>query len=173
MIYPENFENKIGFDRIRSMLSEKCLSPMGMEKVDAIEFMDDFDNLSLKLSATFEFQQILQFEDYFPSEHYYKISDCLNKIRIEGTFPEVPEVFDLKRSIETVKDILHFFKNRDESKYPVLKSLCSTVKTYPYVLDSIDRIIDKHGVDKRQCIFTVKRNQIRTCREKHSGFKTA
>ena len=68
----------------------------------------------------YEFQQILIFEDYFPSEHYYKISDCLNKIRIEGTFPEVQEVFDLKRSLETVKSILNFFKNKDAGKYPVL-----------------------------------------------------
>ena len=148
MIYPENFENKIGFDRIRSLLTEKCLSPMGMENVDDVEFIDDFDRISQKLSATWEFQEILHFGDYFPSEHYYKISDSLNKIRIEGTFPEVTEVFDLKRSVETVKDILQFFKSRDESKYPVLKSLCSSVKTYPYVLDSIDRIIDKHGVIK-------------------------
>ncbi len=148
MIYPENFENKIGFDRIRSMLAEKCLSPMGTDNVKAIEFMDDFDGITYDLSATFEFQQVLNFEDYFPSEHYYKISDCLNKIRIEGTFPEVSDVFDLKRSVETVKDILQFFKSRDESKYPVLKSLCSSVKTYPYILDSIDRIIDKHGLIK-------------------------
>ena len=148
MIYPDNFEIKIGFDRIRSMLTERCLSLMGTEKVNAIEFIDDIDTLLLKLSATFEFQQILQFEDYFPSENYYKISDCLNKIRVEGTFPEVSEVFDLKRSLETVKNILNFFRNREESKYPVLKTLCSSVKTYPYVLDTIDRIIDKHGVVK-------------------------
>jgi DNA mismatch repair protein MutS2 len=148
MIYPENFENKIGFDRIRKLLAEKCLSPMGLEKVDAIEFIDDFDFLVRKLSATFEFQQILQFEDFFPSEHYYKISDCLNKIRIEGTFPEVQEVFDLKRSLETVKTILSFFRNKDAIKYPVLSSMCSSVKTYPYVLDTIDRIIDKRGVIK-------------------------
>ena len=148
MIYPENFENKIGFDRIRKLLSEKCLSPMGLEKVDAIEFIDDFDSLSYKLSATYEFQQILQFEDFFPSEHYYKISDCLNKIRIEGTFPEVPEVFDLKRSLETVKTILKFFRNKDAVKYPVLISMCSSVKTYPYVLEAIDRIIDRRGVIK-------------------------
>ncbi len=148
MIYPENFENKTGFDRIRSMLAEKCLSPMGLDKVDSIEFTDDSDSISFKLTTTFEFQQILQFEDYFPSEHYYKISDSLNKIRVEGTFPEVVEVFDLKRSVETVKDIINFFKNRDESKYPALKSICRDVKTYPYVLDSINRIIDKHGVIK-------------------------
>jgi DNA mismatch repair protein MutS2 len=148
MIYPENFENKTGFDRIRDLLCEKCLSPMGIEKVEAIEFIDDFDNLFHKLSATYEFQQILQFEDFFPSEHYYEISGCLNKIRIEGTFPEVQEVFDLKRTLETVKTILNFFRNKDAVKYPVLRTMCSSVKSYPYVLDSIDRIIDKRGVIK-------------------------
>jgi DNA mismatch repair protein MutS2 len=148
MIYPENFEYKIGFDRIRYLLSEKCLSPMGLEKVDAIKFIDDFEHLSHRLSATYEFQQILQFEDFFPSEHFYKISDCLNKIKIEGTFPEVQEVFDLKRSLETVKTILSFFRNKDAAKYPVLRSMCSSVKTYPYVLEAIDRIIDKRGVIK-------------------------
>jgi DNA mismatch repair protein MutS2 len=148
MIYPENFENKIGFDRIRNLLSEKCLSPMGLEKVNNIKFIDDFEALTHKLSATYEFQQILIFEDYFPSENYYQISDCLNKIRIEGTFPEVHEVFDLKRSLETVKTILNFFRNKDAAKYPVLRSMCSSVKTYPYVLESIDRIIDKQGVVK-------------------------
>jgi DNA mismatch repair protein MutS2 len=148
MIYPDNFENKIGFDRIRSLLREKCLSPMGLEKVDSVRFMDDYEQLARILSATYEFQQILIFEVQFPSEHYYQISDCLNKIRIEGTFPEVQEVFDIKRSLETVKTILNFFRNKDASKYSVLQSMCGSVKTYPYVLDAADRIIDKRGVIK-------------------------
>lgn len=148
MIYPENFENKIGFDRIRALLREKCLSPMGLEKVDNLKLIDDYEKLSRILSATFEFQEILTFEDFFPSENYYKISYCLNKIRIEGTFPEVQEVFDLKRSLETVKTILNFFRSKNEVKYPVLRSICSSVKTYPYVLETIDRIIDKRGVVK-------------------------
>jgi len=148
MIYPENFEYKIGFDRIRSLLREKCLSPMGIDMIDNIRFLDDFDTLSHNLSATYEFQQVLQFEDYFPSEHYYKISDSLLKIRVEGTFPEVSEVFDLKRALETVKTILGFFKSRDETRYPVLRSMCGSVKTYPYVLEAIDRIIDKKGIIK-------------------------
>ena len=148
MIYPDNFENKIGFDRIRTLLREKCLSPMGLEKVDNLRFIDNYEHLLHILSATAEFQQILIFEDFFPSEHYYKISDCLNKIRIEGTFPEVQEVFDLKRSLETVKTILNFFRLKDTTKYPVLQSMCGSVKTYPYVLDAADRIIDKKGIIK-------------------------
>lgn len=148
MIYPENFESKIGFDRIRNLLREKCLSSLGIEKVDNISFSTDFEEISEKLSATSEFQHLIRFEDRFPSDNYYSFSDCLNKIRIEGTFPEIRELFDLKRSLETIKSILGYFKSRDENLYPVLKGLCSGVKTYPYVLDAIDRIIDKHGAIK-------------------------
>ena len=146
MIYPENFENKIGFNRIRELLKDRCLSPMGIEMVDDIRFKDDIAVILHSLSATYEFQQILRFEDNFPSENYFMISGCLNKIRIEGTFPEVQEIFDLKRSLETVKAILNFFRSRESEKYPVLKQLCGRVKFYPYVIDSIDRIIDKRGI---------------------------
>ena len=148
MLYPDNFENKIGFDRIRDLLKERCLSPMGIQIIDDIRFEKDLETVSEELSATNEFQMILQFEENFPSDNYFSFSDCLNKIRIEGTFPEVREVYDLKRSLETVRSILNFFKARDEVRYPFLRKMCSPVKTYPYVLDSIDRIIDRHGVIK-------------------------
>ena len=145
MIYPDNFESKIGFDRIRYILKERCLSPMGIEKSDSIRFSDNFEIIKEQLSATSEFQQILKFEENFPSDNYFGFSECLNKIRIEGTFPDVRELFDLKRSLETVKAILSFFRNMEEAKYPMLKKMCGPVKTYPYVIDSIDRIIDRHG----------------------------
>ena len=148
MIYPENFESKVGFDRIRELLQERCLSTMGIEKVNHIKFTDDYDLISRQLSVTSEFQQLLQFEENFPSDSYYNISDSLNKIRVEGTFPEVGELFNLKRSLETVKSILNFLRSRDESRYPILKRMCGSVKIYPYVLDSIDRIIDRHGTIK-------------------------
>jgi DNA mismatch repair protein MutS2 len=145
MIYPDNFESKIGFDRIRELISEKCLSPMGIDKAGKIKFSDDPYVIRERLTLTSEFQQLLKFEENFPSDNYYNFSDCLNKIRIEGTFPEIRELYDLKRSLETVKSILNFFRNREEARYPALKKMCGSVKTYPYVLESIDRIIDRHG----------------------------
>jgi DNA mismatch repair protein MutS2 len=145
MIYPENFGTKIGFDRIRQMLSENCLSPMGLDMVEKISFLTDIESISFKLSVTYEFQQLLQFEDYFPSENYFETSGSLNKIRLAGSFPEVQEVFDLKRSLETIKSIINFFKKKDENSYPFLKSVCGNIKVYPYVLDAADRIIDKNG----------------------------
>jgi DNA mismatch repair protein MutS2 len=148
MIYPGNFETKIGFDRIRLMLSEKCLSPMGLDMVENISFQTEIVPISFKLSVTYEFQQLLQFEDYFPAENYFEISGCLNKIRLAGSFPEVQEIFDLKRSLETVKSIINFFNKKEEKSYPFLKSVCGKVKIYPYVLNAVDRIIDKNGIIK-------------------------
>lgn len=145
MIYPDNFESKIGFDRIRELLKESCLSPMGIQLVDEIQFTDDISVVKEKLSLTYEFQELLVFEENFPADNFYDFSLCLDKIRIEGTFPEVRELFDLKRSLETIKAILNFFKDIDESRYAALKKMSSSVKIYPYVLNSIDRIIDRHG----------------------------
>ncbi|HOB84656.1 MAG TPA: hypothetical protein PKM76_09455, partial [Bacteroidales bacterium] len=71
MIYPENFESKIGFDRIRELLKERCLSPMGIEKVDGIHFNTDTALISEQLTATYEFQQLLVFEENFPSDNYF------------------------------------------------------------------------------------------------------
>jgi len=148
MIYPENFESKIGFDRIRELLKERCLSTMGIEKVDAIHFSSSPGVISEELSATYEFQKLLIFEEDFPSDNYFSFSDCLNKIRIEGTFPEVRELYDLKRSLETVRLIINFFRTKEETKYPILKKMCGSVKIFPFVIDSIDRIIDRHGAVK-------------------------
>jgi DNA mismatch repair protein MutS2 len=135
---------------------------MGLEKVDNLSFISDFNELGHQLSLTYEFQQILTFENYFPSENYYRISDTLSKIKIEGTFPEVQEVFDLKRTLETVKDILNFFRSKEAVKYPSLKEICSSVKTYPYVLETIDKIIDKRGTIKDNASAKLKeiRNEI-------------
>ena len=36
MIYPNNYESKIGFDTIRHLLKEHCISTLGKEKVDEV-----------------------------------------------------------------------------------------------------------------------------------------
>lgn len=145
MIYPGDFEEKTGFNKIKELIAENCLSPMGIENVDNIQFLTDINEITLKISATNEFQNILVFEEKFPSDHYYDNSRCLEKIKIEGSFPEINEVFDLKRSLETAKSILNFFRSRGEERYPVLSSQCKAVKIYPYVSESIERIIDRNG----------------------------
>lgn len=46
MIYPQNFEQKIGFSEIRRMLSDGCLSILGKEKVDGMAFSSHFEEVT-------------------------------------------------------------------------------------------------------------------------------
>ncbi len=85
------------------------------------------------------------FDDGFPTDNYSSFSECLKKLRVEGTFPEIHEVFDMKRSLDTVHSITSFFKKKDSQIYPRLKKICEPVKNFPFVTNAIDKIIDKYG----------------------------
>lgn len=60
MIYPQNFEQKTGFDKVRRLISEKCLSPLGEERVAEMEFSADYQTVTRRLEQTDEFVRILQ-----------------------------------------------------------------------------------------------------------------
>lgn len=147
MIYPQNFEQKIGFDKIRILISDKCLSPLGMEKVGEMEFSSSFQFITEQLQQTDEFVRILQGEDEFPADFFFDVRYSLRRIRPEGTWLDEKEIFDLKRSLQTINAILHFFRqeNDTEIKYPSLTALAGDIQTFPKIIDKIDTILDKFG----------------------------
>jgi DNA mismatch repair protein MutS2 len=143
--YPDNFESKIGFDRIREMLHEKCLSNMGLEWVDEMQFQQDFVNIETQLGEVDEFCRIVREFDNFPSSHFYDLREALQKIRMEGRFLEPTELFDLKRSLESVRAIVFFFNKQEEEIFPRLKKKTTGVQIFPYIYDRIDNILNKFG----------------------------
>lgn len=146
MLYPDNFENKIGFNKIRDMLNAGCLSNLGRMRVDKIRFSTKYSFIETLVNQVDEFKQIILMEDDFPLNHFIDLTPAFKKIRIEGTYFLPEELFDLKRSLETIKAILKFFKSKeDEEKYPFLQKLAGNVKLYPFIFDRIDAIITKQG----------------------------
>jgi DNA mismatch repair protein MutS2 len=144
-IYPQHFEEKVGFVRIREMLRNKCLSPMGSEWVDAMHFQDDFETISRQLGEVSEFCRIIREVENFPSGHFYDLRSALQKIKIEGRFLEAEELFDLKRSLESVRAIVQFFKKQEEQVFPLLKKKTERVQIFPYIYGRIDAILNKFG----------------------------
>ena len=144
-IYPENFEVKIGFDRIREMLHAKCLSTMGSEWVDEMHFQDEFKNIQDQLGEVDEFCRIVREFDNFPAGHFYDLRSALQRIKTEGRFLEASELFDLKRSLESVRAIILFFNKQEGDVFPLLKKKTGKVQVFPYIYDRIDSIINKFG----------------------------
>ncbi|GAF02510.1 endonuclease MutS2 [Saccharicrinis fermentans] len=146
MIYPEFFEEKIRFDRIRELIKEQCLSSMGKERVDQMRYVTLYDVVSRWVHQTNEFKQICMEESSFPTSYYIDVRGPLNRIKVEGLFLEERELFDLRRSLLSVKDIVRFFKNKEEQNaYPHLREIASKVMVYPYIFERIDAILNKFG----------------------------
>ncbi|MDR0865216.1 MAG: Smr/MutS family protein [Candidatus Symbiothrix sp.] len=148
MIYPENFEQKIGFDKIRELVSARCLSPLGEEKVAEMAFSSNYEFVRKQLYQTQEFTRIIQEEDNFPANYFLDVREALKKIRIEGTYLIEKELFDIRRSLETINEIVRFFqlKREEESNaYPHLQELAADVASFPQLTRQIDAILDKFG----------------------------
>ena len=152
MIYPQNFEQKIGFDQIRQLVKGKCLSTLGMERVDEMAFSDDYREIDRRLEQVMEFISILQGEDDFPSQYFFDVRPSLKRIRVEGLYMDESELFDLRRSLETIRDVVRFLRQTDDeedeeahSPYPALYELAGEVMGFPMLIARINDILDKFG----------------------------
>ncbi len=149
MIYPQNFEQKIGFDQIRTLLKEQCLSSLGEERVDSMEFTDNAETINRLLNETTEFIRIIQEEDNFPDQYFFDVRPSLRRIRVEGLYLDEQEVFDLRRSLETIHSIVRFLhweeQESGEYPYPALQNLAGDVAVFPQLIGQIERILDKYG----------------------------
>ena len=163
MIYPDNFEQKIGFDQIRRMLQELCLSSLGRELINSIVFMADYDAILTALHRTDEMIKIEQSDEEFPTDFFYDVRPMLKRIRIEGTFIDVAELFDFRRSLETIRRVVSFFKAKDDEQpiYPYLADMSGDVLIYPQLIKEIDTILDKTGGIRDNAspeLLTIRRN---------------
>jgi len=147
MVYPEHFEQKIGFDQIRELLKKSCSSSLGEEKVDDMAFLNNYEAIMEQLSRSEEFVRILQDETDFPESFFFDVRPALKRLRIEGTYLDEPELFDLRRSLETIYQIVRYFKSDEEGRnpYPRLSALAAETNVYPDVLKRIDGILSKFG----------------------------
>lgn len=145
MVFTTNVETKIGFDKIRQLLVNNCLSPLGTKKVDAISVSTNYEWILEQLNLTNEFVKILVNEEDFPIDSYFDIHESLSKIATEGTFIEVQELFKLRCSLHTIGKIVTFFNQKEECDFFYLKNLSREIDTFPAIVKSIDHILDKFG----------------------------
>ena len=151
MIYPKNYESKIGFDEIRQLLKEHCLSTLGKEKADEMTFSDDADTVNEWMSQIREFRRLMQSAEQMPMNYFFDVRESVARIRLENTHLDEDELFDLRRSLETIGIIVNFLNKNNgddenpEYPYPSLRQLAKDVQTFPAIIRRIDSILDKFG----------------------------
>ena len=146
MLYPDHFEQKIAFTTIRQLLKDKCVSTLGEEKVDEIQFSSDYADVMRLLSQTDEMLRVLTTDaDELPIGDFYDVRPALSRVRVEGLFLDELEVFDLRRALEAVRLLVAFLTKHEAEVYPHLHELVSDVETFPLIVNRIDAILNKFG----------------------------
>ena len=111
-------------------------------------FGNDAELINTALRQTREFRRMQEETDDFPLQYFFDMRASIKRIRIEGTHLEENEIFDLRRSLETIAGIVKFLNRSDDDgnyDYPTLHALTENVLTFPDLIRRIDQILDKYG----------------------------
>ena len=147
MLYPQNYEQKVGFNEIRSLLLGHCLSPLGRDRVGQISFLTDAGQIRLLQSQVHELRTILSELRDKPQQDFFDLRPAIQRIRIEGTHLEEQEIWDLYRSLCTLHAWVEIIRSEEDDKprWPALQKMLEGVFTFYAVTKRIDQLLDKYG----------------------------
>ena len=137
-------EAKIGFDKIRRIISDRCLTDYAVERVAGEEFSNDAAVIGRRLRLTDEMRLVMMFEENFPTTGYID-TPFLDSLAKPGSCIDVLSLGKLKTATDTIRRILHFFGSVKDGVYPELKRLAGPVRTFPEIQRRIESILDKYG----------------------------
>ncbi|MBQ8745959.1 MAG: Smr/MutS family protein [Rikenellaceae bacterium] len=145
MIYPANFESKIGFDRIRALIAERCNTEAARAKLDEHRFSSRREVVENRIASADEMRTIIQMEHEFPNEEFCDLTALIAKMRVEGTFLDLEEAVLLARALRQVDAISRFIRSRERAVYPTLHRLTEDVISLEAIANHIDSLIDRFG----------------------------
>ena len=143
-------EEKLGFNEVRAMLHSYCLSPLGHEKVDAMQFLADHEAVTTLHLQLAEISSILQVSTELPEQDFFDLREEIHRIRIEGTYLEEQAVWELLRALRTLHGWEAIVRQHDEERnaivlYPALEKLAEGVFTFSTITRRLEQMLDKFG----------------------------
>ena len=138
-------ENKLGFDKIRSQISDRCCTEYAASRVMEEEFSCNKDLIRSRLELTDEMRLVMMFEDSFPTAGYIDALPFLEPLLKEGYSLDTLSLGKLKTLLDTTRKITNFFAGTKDGIYPNLKKKASAVTNFPEIGRRIENILDKYG----------------------------
>jgi len=138
-------EQKLGFDRMRKAIADRCSTSYAADKVSEERFSSDADEIRRRLLLTDEMRLIVMFEESFPSNGFV---DCLGFLKplaqpLSGI--DLLSLRKLKTMLETLSKIISFFDGIKDGIYPNLKKMSAGIMQFHEIRRRIDTILDRFG----------------------------
>ena len=133
-------EEKIGFNEVRAMLHGYCSSPLGHERVDAMQFLTEHEDVTKLHQQLAELSYILQTSTELPEQDFFDLRPDIHRIRIEGTYLEEQTIWELLRALRTLHGWVAIVRES-----PALDKLAEGVFTFSAITRRLEQILDKFG----------------------------
>lgn len=138
-------EGKLGFDRVRTFVADRCSTEYAVTRVTEERFSNDPKIIGERLALTDEMRLIVMFEENFPTNGYIDCLDFLKPLENTGYTIDILSLGKLRTMVETVRKLTNFFMSIKDGVYPGLKRMSAPVLSFPEVQRRIDLILDKFG----------------------------
>ena len=138
-------EQKIGFDRIRQIISDRCSTSYAAERTATEYFSTKEGQIRKRLLLTDEMRLIMMFEDSFPSGGFIDCIDFLKPLENASSAIDLISLRKLRTMLDTLRKVTHFFEGVKDGVYPNLKRMSAHIMTFPEVQRRIDVIVDRYG----------------------------
>ncbi|MBQ7623054.1 MAG: Smr/MutS family protein [Bacteroidales bacterium] len=141
----DRLEAKLGFDKVRAIISDRCMTDYAAERVASEKFSNSEQTIRRRLLLTEEMRLVLLFEESFPTSGYIDGLPFLRPLLKEGSSLDVLSLGRLRTLLDTVRRVTRFLSGVKDGIYPNLKALAAPIDCFPEVLRRIDLILDKYG----------------------------
>ena len=138
-------EQKIGFDQIRRIISDRCSTAYAVERTATETFSTNQAHIRKRLLLTDEMRLIMMFEDGFPSGGFIDCIDFLKPLERSSSAIDLLSLRKLKTMLETLRKVTSFFEGIKDGVYPNLKRMSSRILNFPEIQRRIDGILDRYG----------------------------
>ena len=138
-------EQKLGFDRIRKAVADRCSTEYAANKSMEETFLTDAKQIRERLLPTDEMRLILMFEESFPTNGYIDCLGFLKLLETPSSYINLMSLGKLRTMLETVRKVTSFFTSIKDGIYPSLKKMAAQVMYFPEIMRQIDLILDRFG----------------------------
>lgn len=143
MIYPDTFEERIGFDQIREMVRSACRNELSDALAGEMTFSSNHEELLTRLGETDEYVRMLTQVYGHPDPVVEHMMLVLEQIRIPGSWFE-PEVLPgLHDALSGMLRYLEFFTNHPD--FPLLAAMTHGVYVDANLVDTMGSLLDEQG----------------------------
>ncbi len=136
--------NTLEYPKLMAAIAGKCLTPYGIERVEALEPSTETAVINRRLDEHDEMRELVQFGAAFPLSRQEDVREVLSRSRVKGGCLEAMEIMHIGMLLAESSALTKYDPESRES-HPIIDEYLSGLRLFPDLQQRISRTFDDKG----------------------------